>query len=160
VPAEGTKVKKGLRILVVVSKGREAGTVPDVKSLTERQARTELRKAGYTLGEVRKEFSDRVPADKVIDADPACGTAVSRETAIRLVISKGPHATSVEMPNIVGDAFDEAQKKIEAGGLHLGNVRYRSDPSLAANIVISQSIPPGERVPLETTVSVSVSKSE
>jgi serine/threonine-protein kinase len=160
IPEEGARVKKGRRILVVVSRGGETATVPNVQSMTDRQAKTELRKAGFTPGDVRREFNDKVGADKVIAANPACGTRVSREIAIDLIVSRGSRATSVEMPNIVGDPLAEAQKKLEESGLQVGTISYKSDPSLAPGIVVSQSISPGERIPLDSPVQITVSKSE
>jgi serine/threonine-protein kinase len=159
-PEEGAKVKKGRRILVVVSRGMESAAVPEVQSLTERQAKTELRKAGFTSGDVRREFNDKVAADKVIGADPASGTMVSREVRVDLIVSRGSRATSVEMPNIVGEPLDDARKKIEESGLRVGTVTYKSAPSLSPGIVISQSISPGEKIPLESSVEVTVSKPE
>ncbi len=159
-PEQGAKVKKGRRILVTVSKGRETTVVPNLKSMTDRQAKAELRRSGFTPGDVRKEFNDMVPPDRVIDADPACGTPLSREIKVDLIVSRGPRATSVEMPNIVGEALADAQKKIEESGLQVGTVSYKSDPSLAPGIVVSQSVSPGEKIPLASPVAIVVSKAE
>jgi serine/threonine-protein kinase len=159
-PEEGTRVKKGRRIFVTVSKGKETTRVPEVKFMTERQAKAELRKFGFTPGDVKKEFNDMVVANKVIGTDPACGTPLSREIQVDLIVSKGSKATSVEMPNIVGETLADAQKKIEESGLRMGTVSYKNDPSLAAGIIVSQSISPGEKIPLESSVEVTVSKAE
>jgi serine/threonine-protein kinase len=159
-PEAGTRVKKGRRILVTVSKGKETTAVPDVKSMNERQAKVELRKSGFTIGDVKKEFNDMVAANKVIDAAPPCGTPLSREIKVDLIVSKGSRVTSVEMPTIVGETLVDAQKKIRESGLQIGTVNYKSDPSLAGGIVISQSISPGEIIPLESSVDITVSKAE
>jgi serine/threonine-protein kinase len=85
---------------------------------------------------------------------------LSREIQVDLIVSKGSKATSVEMPNIVGETLADAQKKIEESGLRMGTVSYKNDPSLAAGIIVSQSISPGEKIPLESSVEVTVSKAE
>jgi serine/threonine-protein kinase len=156
-PGPGEKVKKGRRILVTVSKGKEFTVIPNIKKLTERQARIELKKSGITLGDVKKSFNDETPADAVIDAFPAGGTTISREMKVDLLVSKGAKPTSAEMPNIVGESLNEAQKKIEESGLVMGKITYKNDSSLLPGTVISQSVSPGENVPLSTSISITVS---
>jgi eukaryotic-like serine/threonine-protein kinase len=157
VPVSGSKVKKGRRILVVVSKGREFSVVPDVKNMTERQARMELKKRGFLVGDTKKTFDEKQAPETVIDAFPKGGTTISRDMKVDLVLSKGPKPTSAEMPNIVGESLSEAQKKVDESGLKVGKINYRSDASLLPGTVISQSVPPGDNVPLETPVDMTVS---
>lgn len=156
-PLPGEKVKKGRRILVSISKGKEFAIIPNVKKMTERQARIELKKNGITLGDVKKSFNDDNPVDAVIDAFPASGTTISRDMKVDLHISKGAKPTSTEMPNIVGESVTEAQKKIEESGLTVGKISYKNDPSLLPGTVVAQSVSPGENVPLSTSVAITVS---
>jgi eukaryotic-like serine/threonine-protein kinase len=157
VPEPGSKVKKGRRISVVVSKGREFSVIPDVKDMTERQVRMELKKRGFQVGEVKKSFNDKHPAETVIELFPQSGSNVSRDMKVDIVISKGPKPTSAEMPNIVGENIDGARKKLGQIGLNMGKINYRNNRSLLPGTVISQSISPGENIPLETSVDMTVS---
>jgi eukaryotic-like serine/threonine-protein kinase len=156
-PERGEKVKKGRRILVVVSKGKEFAVIPNVKDLTEHQARVELKKQGFTIGDAKKTFDAKHPVDAVIDANPQCGATISRDMKVDLIISKGPKPTSAEMPNIVGESLADARKKIEESGLAVGKIDYRNDPSVVPGTVITQSVSPGEKVPLESKVGITVS---
>ena len=156
-PEPGEKVKKGRRILVVVSKGKEFAVVPDIKNMTERQARLELKKRGFALGEVKRAYNEKLPADIVIDAFPQSGATISRDMKVDLVVSKGSKPTTAAMPNIVGESLAEAKKKLEDSGLAVGKTSYKNDPSVNPGTVISQSISPGEKVPLETAVGITVS---
>jgi serine/threonine-protein kinase len=157
IPEAGSKVKKGRRVSVIISKGKEFSVVPNVKNMTERQARLELKKRGFILGEIKKTYHDKQPAETVVDAFPKSGSTISRDMKVDLIISKGTKPTSAEMPNIVGESLAEAQKKIEESGLHVRKINYRNDASLLPGTVISQSISPGENVPLEKTVDIIVS---
>ena len=157
IPEPGSKVKKGRRISVVISKGKEISVIPIVKNMTERQARMELKKCGFQLGEIKKTFNDKQPAETIIDAFPPGGTTISRDMKVDLSISKGQKPTSTEMPNIVGESLAEAGKKIEKSGLKVGKISYRNSPSLLPGTVVSQSISPGEIVPLDTDVNMAVS---
>ena len=89
-PESGSKVKKGRRISVTVSKGKEIAIIPDVRNLSERQARIELKKHGFTLGKVKKVYSDDKPVDVVVNAFPESGTTISREMEVDLIVSREP----------------------------------------------------------------------
>jgi beta-lactam-binding protein with PASTA domain len=156
-PEPGEKVKKSRRILVVVSKGEEFAVVPDVENMTERQARNECKKSGFTVGEVRKIWNDKHDKDLVINTYPANRTTISRDMKVDIILSKGPKPTSAEMPNIVGETVADARKKMEECGLKIGRTAYKNDHSLLPGTVISQSIPPGEIVPFEKAVAITVS---
>lgn len=156
-PEPGAKVKKGRRIGIVLSRGKEIATIPDVRKLTERAARIELKKNGFTLGKVKKVYADSPDVELVIDAFPQSGSTISREMAVDLIISKGPKPTHAEVPNIVGESLTEAKKTVEDAGLLIGKIEYKDSPSLLPGTVISQSVPPGESAPLESKIDIEVS---
>lgn len=159
-PDPGSKVIKGRRVLIVVSKGPEIAEIPVIAGMSERQARSELRKNGFSTVEVLRKFSDAQPADKIIEIDPQAGSSVSRETKITIILSKGSKATTAEMPNIVGESLADAQEKIENCGLKIGSVSYQGSPSIVPGTVIAQSIPPGQNVPFELSVDITVASAK
>jgi beta-lactam-binding protein with PASTA domain len=156
-PEPGEKVKKSRRILVVISKGEEFAVVPDIENMNERQARNELKKTGFTVGEVKRKWDDKHEKDLVINTYPANRTTISRDMNVDIVLSKGSKPTSAEMPNIVGETLTDARKKMEECGLKIGTTQYKNDHSLLPGTVISQSIPPGDNVPFEKAVTITVS---
>jgi serine/threonine-protein kinase len=156
-PEKGEKVKKGRKIALVLSKGKEIAVIPDVRNLSERQARIELKKHGFTLGNVKKVFSSEKAVDIVVDAFPASGTTISREMEVDLYVSKGPKPTHAEVPNLVGESIGSAKKKIEECGLVLGLVEYKNNPALLPGTIISQSVAPGSNVQLNSKINLVVS---
>lgn len=156
-PETGSKVKKGRKIAVTVSKGKEIGVIPDVRNLSERQARIELKKHGFSIGKVKKVYNDEKPIDVVVDAFPQSGTTISREIEVDLIISKGTKPTSAEAPNLVGESLTEAKKRIEESGLKLGSINYQNNKSLLPGTIVSQSVAPGANVPLESSIDIVVS---
>lgn len=156
-PEPGEKVKKTRRILVVVSKGEEFAVVPDIENMNERQARNELRKTGFTLNEVKKIWNNKHDKDLAVNTYPVKWTTISRDMKVDIILSKGPKPTSAEMPNIVGETISDARKKMEECGLRIGKTHYKNDHSLLPGTVISQSISPGDIVPFEKAVTVTVS---
>ena len=157
VPEPGSKVKKGRKIAITVSKGKEIAIIPDVRNLSERQARIELKKNGFIIGKIKKTYSDNRDADVVIDAFPQSGTTISREMEVDLIISKGAKPTHAEVPNLVGESLGSAKKKIDESGLVVGKISYQNNSSLLPGTIISQSAPPGSSVQLETKVNLVVS---
>jgi eukaryotic-like serine/threonine-protein kinase len=156
-PEPNEQVKKGRMVVVVVSKGSETGVVPDLRKLTERKATIELRKQGFLVGRKKHDFSDSLDKDMVVSMSPGQGTSVSREMPIDLVISDGPKPTHADMPNLIGESLLDAKKKIEDSDLKLGKIEYKNNGTLSPGTVVSQSVPPGSSVPLETTVNIVVS---
>jgi serine/threonine-protein kinase len=156
-PAADEQVKKGRMVIVVVSKGSETGVVPDVRKLTERKAVIELRKLGFTVGKHKRDFSDSLEKDMVSLMSPAQGSSISKEMPVDLVISDGAKPTHADVPNLIGEGLLDAKKKIEAAGLKLGKLEYKTNTTLSPGTVISQSVPPGSSVPLESAVNIVVS---
>lgn len=155
-PQPGEHVKKGRRISIVLSKGAEIAVVPQISEMTERQARSELKKSGFSIGTVKKVYSEVVPTDVVIDINPESGMTISRETAIDLIVSRGPRPTHTEMPNIIGEDIVSARQKLEESGLSTGNISYIDNATLSPGTVMSQSVPPGTKVQLDTKIDLEV----
>ena len=65
-------------------------TVPNVKGLAQADAETKITDAKLTVGSITQEFSDTVQAGKVISQSPSSGQSVTQNSAVNLVISRGP----------------------------------------------------------------------
>lgn len=89
-PEAGSSAKKGDTISIIVSQGRAAVAVPDVKGKSEEEAKNELAAAGLTVTSVTNDYSDTVPAGQVISQSIAPGKYVDAGSNITLVISSGP----------------------------------------------------------------------
>jgi eukaryotic-like serine/threonine-protein kinase len=156
-PEAGFKVKKNRRVAVTVSKGKALGIIPDVRNLNERQARIELKKKGFTVGKIKKTYSEEKPLDAIIDAFPESGTTISRDMEVDLIISKGPKPTNANVPNLVGESISEAKKKIDENNLVVGKITYQNNAALLPGTIVSQSVSPGESVPFESSIDLIVS---
>ncbi|MGQ0805837.1 MAG: PASTA domain-containing protein, partial [Actinomycetota bacterium] len=67
---------------------------------------------GATMAE---EFSDEVEAGKVIRTEPAVGQSAARDSAVTVVVSKGPEL--VDVPDLEGLRVEEASAALRAIGL-------------------------------------------
>jgi eukaryotic-like serine/threonine-protein kinase len=156
-PEAGSKVKKNRRVAVTVSKGKPVAVIPDVRNLTERQARIEMKKVGLTVGKIKKNYHDEKPLDIIIQAFPECGSTVSRDLEIDLIISNGPKPTKADVPNLVGESIAEAKKKIEESNLVVGKISFENNSSLLPGTIVSQSVSPGTSVSFESSIDLVVS---
>ena len=89
-PPPDVQVKQGKAVDVWISKGPKPSMVPNLLGLTEAEARTRLSDARLSVGEVRKEYDETVPAGEVVSQEPAAQTQVERNNPVSFVISKGP----------------------------------------------------------------------
>ena len=91
-PPEGAKLAPGDEVQLVVSSGPEVKTtvVPNLETLTEEKAKSDIRLSNLTVGETEEVFDDTVPAGYVVGQYPAAGTTVDEGTTVNLQVSKGP----------------------------------------------------------------------
>ena len=88
-PAEGSVLKNGDTIRVVLSKGPQPVHVIPVNNISVDVARAMLQGFGLDIGEVTYENSSEVDAGLIIRQDPASGE-VAPGTKINVVVSDGP----------------------------------------------------------------------
>ena len=113
VPAEGTEVTKGTRVRLLVSRGPEQVTVPDVTGLTRDSADARLRDEGLEVA-VDEAESD-VPEGDVISQSPGAGAKVTRGTTVTITVSTG--RPKVDVPDVVGLKEERAIAQLSGAGL-------------------------------------------
>lgn len=91
-PERGTMVTAGTTIKVIISNGPEDTkvAVPNLLGKTEAEADTELQNFHLIKGTVDWDYSDVYPEGKVMSQSYSAGLKVERNTAIDIIISKGP----------------------------------------------------------------------
>jgi serine/threonine-protein kinase len=91
-PTAGSKVDKGSRVTLTVSKGPEKVAVPDVVGLSRAEARTALRDAGFKVAVVERE-SATDPPDTVIRQSPTGGDKAVKGSAVTIYVAIAPAGT-------------------------------------------------------------------
>jgi serine/threonine-protein kinase len=158
-PESGEEVKKGRHIGGVISRGPEVDTIPDIHKTTEGVGKKKLRDEGFGNLRTYRVYDSRVPKDHVVYTRPAAGTIISREIMVEVMLSRGPKPTHANVPNLIGDMLSDARTKISESGLKSGRVTYEQSSTSRPGAVISQSLPPGASVPLESAVDMVVAGS-
>jgi hypothetical protein len=153
VPAAGTKVTIGTAVGFVTARPVTV-LVPNVVSLQEADARKALLAKELAIGSARAEEA-RVSPSSVIRQSIAGGTRVTIGTVIDLVTAK---PVTVLVPRITGLKEEAARAALVALELKPGG-RYQESPVEPGN-VLSQSIDPDTRVPIDTLVDFVVASVE
>ena len=120
-PAAGASLKRGTRVALVVSKGRQPITVPNVVGDSGDAATSTLNGLGFTVQQGTQQFSDTVAQGDVISQTPSSGTGF-RGDSITLVLSKGPEMVTI--PDVTGQTSQKARAELEALGLKVSIDRF------------------------------------
>jgi eukaryotic-like serine/threonine-protein kinase len=159
-PPAQESVKKGRMVVAIVSKGSEIGVVPNVTNMLERKAVFELKKAGFIIGKVKRDYCIDYQKDAVSSISPKEGTAISKEMPLDLIVSDGPKPSHANVPNLIGESLLEAKEKIIKSGFKLGKIDHKQNSMVSPGTVVSQSAPPESSIPLESVISIVVSVSK
>lgn len=156
-PPGGTMVKKGRRVKVIKSAGREMATVPNMVGFSQRQSELKLREAGLELGDIGWAASDSLPINVMVYSIPASGSLVPKSTAVNLFFNRGSLSTVVTVPQLVGVVLLEAEKIIDSLGLNISAIDHAVMTDLLPNTVIWQSLREGSKVELGSSIELKVS---
>ena len=157
-PTEGSNVSKGDIISVVISKGSQQSTVPDVRGQTLDAAKKSLEEANLSVGTVTESYSSSVKAGLIISQGIEPDSKIERDTAVNLEISLGEKPYAI-VPDVRGKSLDKASSMLSEAKLTVGNITYQ-DSDEDEGTVISQSYNPNDHVDENTAIDLVVSSGE
>ncbi len=155
-PVAGTEVDEGTEVTIVVSKGAEQATVPDIRNKTASAAESALADAGLS-GSSSEEYSDDIPEGQIISQSIDPGSKVSKGTTVSYVVSRGPETKYVTVPGLGGYTEDQARQRLENAGLKVGTVNQAYSSTVGSGYVIDQTASPGSSVEEGTSVGFTIS---
>jgi len=141
-------------VKVYFSAGPKTDSVPDVKGLSQSEARKKLEDAGFTVAdEVRAENSKDVPENDVTRTDPKAGTVRDKGTEVMLYVSNG----LVTLPDLTGKTRDDALAALDKAGLQADTQEQETqDPKQDGKVV--QQAPAAGSVKQNTRVQLTIGK--
>lgn len=154
-PKPGARIRGNDSVSLVLSRGPEIVTVPDVHGVALAGARRSLEKRGLVPGMVTKEFSDDVSAGEVVRTEPEAGAERHADSAVALVVSKG---SPVDVPDVTGESVDDATAELEDAGLEVVVAPGRINSPEDEGTVARQSVEEGAEAAEGDTVTLTVSK--
>lgn len=154
-PPAGAGVRIGAPVTLMLSRGPERVSVPDLAERTPAQATEELTGAGLGIGATTRSYDARVPAGQVIGTTPPAGDPVRPGAVIDIVVSKGPRP--VDLPDVVGRKAGKAEDTLGSLGLQV-EIKSRFADDVPKGEVISMDPPAGTTVPEGSTATLVTSK--
>ncbi len=153
--------ESGIAVELIVSSGNTLPsdekdvTVPNVVNSDRASAISAIKNAGFEYV-TDESASDSITKDYVISTEPAAGEKVPAGTTIKIIISTGPDAVRVKVPQLKGLSQDAAIAKIESNNLSVGSISP-VESELDAGTVVWQSIDAESEVDAHTKISLKVS---
>jgi serine/threonine-protein kinase len=156
-PAEGTTVRKGSTITLIVSRGKEKVAVPDVVGETRDEAERLLGRADLEAAVSEREDADAEPGT-VLEQDPEAGTRIAKGRTVRLVVAKAP--AEVEVPGVIDATEDDATSALEDAGFGVQVEEAPVDTPDEDGFVVAQDPDPGTPRPKGSQVTITVGRFE
>jgi serine/threonine-protein kinase len=156
-PPPGATLKAHRAVRVWVSLGPRRVSVPPVEGDSARTARIALEQAGVPVARV-VEIPDPAAEGTVLVQRPSPGEADLSAGGASLLVSRGTGGASFVMPDLIGREAGAALAALQAAGLKISDVRYRTYPGVPPGIVLRQTPPAGHPVSPRAALSLDVSK--
>ena len=150
------KVKEGSIVSVVISKGQEKTTVPNVEGKEKDEAIKMLEDANLEA-EVVEETSKTVEEGYVISQETEADSEAYAGDTVIIHVSTGTGIKQVTVQSVIGQTEENATNTLQGLGLKV-NVSYEEDTSRDNGVVLKQSIESGKVVDEGTTITITVNK--
>ena len=145
----------------LVQNEQEMVKVPDLRGMTEEEARRELE--GTDIG--MKVQNERKPSNQykegeIMSQDPVADTEVAKNSTITVVISSGEEAKMVRVPDVEGRSEAEAEKMLQDAKLTVVHGKAENSDEVEEGHVISSDPEAGTEVEEGTEVTIVISLGE
>jgi len=148
----GDEVLQGTLINLVVSSGPALRSVPLLVGMKLEDATATALELGLVLGVTPDSFSPDVAIGLIGAQSPPPGQFVPKGSTIVYSISLGPDL--VELPNIVGINFIDAEKRLVAAGFIVGEVSGRKSYRMKSASVKGVAVKNGDMVPRGSAIDM------
>jgi len=154
-PAGNSGAGAGDEITINVSTGPEQREVPDVSSMSYADAVKKLTSAGF--GKFKQADSASTPEqkDKVLSTIPPANQTSAITNEITIVVGSGPEAKAV--PDLSGQTADIATQNLNTVGFKTILTAPVDSPQPAGEVIATDP-PAGSNIPVDTPITVKVSK--
>ena len=148
----GDEVLQGTLINLVISSGPALRSVPLLVGMKLEDATAAALELGLVLGVTPDSYSPDVAIGLIGAQSPPPGQFVPKGSTIVYSISLGPDL--VELPNIVGINFIDAEKRLVAAGFIVGEVSGRKSYRMKSASVKGVAVKNGDMVPRGSAIDM------
>ncbi len=134
-PPAGSRLSEGESVAVVISKGPERYSIPNLKGKSISQATVALANEKLLIGKTEEAFNAKIPKGQIISVSPESGTLVKKNTEVNLLVSKGEELIS--LISYIGKSSEQALNELTDAGFEVTQKDAFSD-SYPIGMVIAQ----------------------
>jgi serine/threonine-protein kinase len=156
-PSEGSTVRRGTTVTLIVSRGKELVAVPGVLGETRAEAERLLREAELQAAVTEREDADADPGT-VLAQDPGAGTQVTKGATVDLVVAKAP--ADVPVPGVIDETEEDAVDALEDAGFAVTVEDGTAETPEEDGIVLEQDPDPETPLPPGSDVTITVGRFE
>jgi beta-lactam-binding protein with PASTA domain len=156
-PLPGKVVKRDRKVWVAMSLGGEFQDVPYFLGKTLRASRIILERAGLEVGAVTQVSSKRTYTEEVMASEPVPGTPVVKGSRVNLLVSTGPPALRVLMPDLRGKSSISVKLSLERLGMFVKQSSLDDELNPLRSYVVLHEPPRGAVISRGDTVTLFVS---
>ncbi len=157
-PAEGTPIKVGQTVSVIVSSGKMQVPIPDLTGTSLRVAEIQLSQAGFRLGRICLASLGESRPSEVVRQSASSLPAEDSLGAVDLLVNTGKPDAYYLMPDLKGKEINEAVQLFAHVSLPIKEVRYLSSPGVRKGMILNQDPPAGSRLGAKDTIRIQASK--
>ncbi|MBO5671462.1 MAG: Stk1 family PASTA domain-containing Ser/Thr kinase, partial [Clostridia bacterium] len=155
-PAGGMSVKKGKVVKLTVNGELEQVVVEDLTGASQTEAYNRLQ-ALDLVPEIQAVPDEETAVGYVIKTDPPANSSVSAGTRVIIYVSSGPAEEFVEVPDVIGDLFEDAKRKLIEAEFVPGSIKYDDKSTEEEGTVLSTDPEAGEEAPKGSAINFVVS---
>lgn len=156
-PNKDETVKDDKVVNLIVSKGKEMFTVPEVANLQFTNAEKLIANAQLTHN-MQVEYHDTIPRGVVIRTYPEGGKSLEKGSTVTIIVSNGKEEKKVDVPNLADLTIEQAVNELSKLNLVLGTRTYINHDIIQKGKIISQTVNAGEKVKEGYIIDVAVSE--
>lgn len=156
-PSEGTPLKSGQTIRVILSREKEPVSLPTVIGSSLRMAEMQLAQSGYRLGKVCRTHLGIENTSEIVRNTAAYPSGNDLSETVDILVNEGPEDLFYLMPDLLGRDVNSALRLFDRRGISIKNIRYVSGSEKRKGIIVGQQPSSGSRLGVTDPISLEVS---
>jgi eukaryotic-like serine/threonine-protein kinase len=154
IPGAGEKADAGSEITLLVSKGNQPVSIPNVVGQSRDSATATLQAAGFSVNVSEQESGAAAPGN-VISQNPSGGSATGKGATVTITVAKAP--PQADVPDVTGQRRTAATQQLHAAGFKVSAVDQPVQDPTQDGVVVSQD-PGAGRAAQGSTVTITIGR--
>jgi eukaryotic-like serine/threonine-protein kinase len=142
-PKAGALVKEGRKIYVTIYSDRAPLIhMPKVTDLSLHSAEMQLQQVGLQKGQInfKPDLAENTVLEQIYNGSKIePGTMIRKGSMVDLVVGNGIGSSQIDIPNVEGQLFEDAELVINGSELLVGSIIYDEKSSKPAGTIIKQN---------------------